>query len=232
MAKKLRFKFSRGNKLKYIAHLDLLRTFERAIKRAELPVAYSQGFNPRPKIIFGLPMPIGLTSKAEYADIEFKENVNPGIFESKLNLCLPDGLKVIKAAEKNNRDNIMNQISAARYTIIFDPGKVVRGLDDMLHDMLSKEEIFVLKKTKKGLRYVNIRPMIYSLSLSAQNGNTCSLDGFLSAGAENNLRIDVLMDALSKETGINLTILSMHRYALYCNKLNRWMDPFEVLNYD
>ena len=79
MAKALRFRFSRGQELKYIAHLDMLRVFERAIKRAKIPVAYTQGFNPRQKLVFGLPMSIGLTSESEYADIELVEDMQPEV---------------------------------------------------------------------------------------------------------------------------------------------------------
>ena len=120
MAKALRFRFSRGQELKYIAHLDMLRVFERAIKRAKIPVAYTQGFNPRQKLVFGLPMSIGLTSESEYADIELVEDMQPEEFVTQINKGLPDGLKAEEAVSMNTRDNIMNQITAARYEIVFE----------------------------------------------------------------------------------------------------------------
>lgn len=72
----IRFRFSRGEELKFIGHLDILRLFERAFKRAGIQVAHSEGFNPRPRIVFAQPMPLGLTSEGEFADVELAEQID------------------------------------------------------------------------------------------------------------------------------------------------------------
>jgi len=230
MAKTLRFRFSRGEGLKYIAHLDMLRLFERAIKRAQLPVAYTQGFNPRQKIVFGLPMSIGLTSDSEYADIELAEDMNPDAFVETMNKYLPDGIRVDKAVEHTAKDNIMNQITAARYEIIFETNRPMSHfeIDSHVHDFLGKEEIVVSKKTKKGMRPVNIRPLIYSLSAYKKDISVFVLEAFLSAGKENNLRADLLLEAFCHEFGIEARVISIHRKALYASTYNEWKNPFEV----
>ncbi|HHU90295.1 MAG TPA: DUF2344 domain-containing protein [Clostridiaceae bacterium] len=232
MAKTLRFRFSRGQELKYIAHLDILRVFERAIKRANIPVAYTQGFNPRQKLVFGLPISIGLTSESEYADIELSEDMSPEEFITKINKGLPEGLKVEEAVARNTRDNIMNQITAARYEIVFEvkEPKSPSEIETMIYDLLSREEIIVMKKTKKGPRPVNIRPLIYSLSAEKTDEYRFRMKTFLSAGAENNLRADLLMQAFSQETKLETETVSMHRKALYASAYNEWKDPFEVAN--
>lgn len=232
MAKTLRFRFLRDETLKYIAHLDVLRLFERALKRSKLPVAYTQGFNPRQKLVFGLPMSIGLTSESEYADIELSEDRTPEIFVAEINKSLPEGIRVLEAVEQSVRDNIMNQISAARYEIQFQTPKAVShfDMDKMIYQMLSQDDISVMKKTKKGMRPVNIRPLIYSLSVHKKDMDIFGLEAFLSAGAENNLRADLLMEALCKETGLEVKTLNMHRKALYASTFNEWKNPFEVAN--
>ncbi len=232
MTKALRFKFSRGEGLKYISHLDILRVFERALKRSRLPVAYTQGFNPRQKLVFGLPMSIGLTSDAEFADIELEQEMDPERFLEAINPSLPEGLCVLAAVEHNTRDNIMNQITAARYHITFKTEEPMSHfeMDNLVHAMLSKEDISVMKKTKKGMRPVNIRPMIYALSADKKEGNTFILEAFLSAGAESNLRADLLMEAFNQETGLMTKTLAMHRIALYASTFNEWKSPFEVAN--
>lgn len=232
MAKALRFKFSRGQELKYIAHLDILRVFERAIKRAKIPVAYTQGFNPRQKLVFGLPMSIGLTGDSEYADIELSEDMEPEDFVTQINKSLPEGLKAEEAVPQTTRDNIMNQITAARYVIVFKvkESKSHFEIDTLVLALLSREEISVIKKGKKGPRPVNIRPLIYSLSAEKINADKFRLDAFLSAGAENNLRADLLMKAFSQETNLEIDIVSMHRKALYASTYNEWKNPFEVAN--
>lgn len=232
MAKMLRFRFSRGEGLKYIAHLDVLRLFERAIKRAGLPVAYTQGFNPRPKIVFGLPMSTGLTSDSEYADIEFSRDIDPYTFTETLNKCLPDGIRIDKAVARMSKNNIMNQITAARYEIAFETTQPVdcSEVDNLIHSFLSKEEIIVSKKTKKGFRPVNIRPLIYSLSAYGKKTGTYVMEAFLSAGKDNNLRADLLLEAFSQEFGIESRAVSIHRKALYASTFNEWKDPFEVVD--
>ena len=73
---RLRVKFTRGEEVKYISHLDMLKVFERALRRANIPIAYNKGFNPRPQIVFGLPLSVGVTSESEYADLEIYEKNN------------------------------------------------------------------------------------------------------------------------------------------------------------
>jgi radical SAM-linked protein len=232
MPKALRFKFSRGPELKYIAHLDMLRLFERAIKRAGLPVAYTQGFNPRQKLVFGLPIAVGLTSSSEYADIEFDRDISADEFIKSLNAHLPEGVRIIEAAAFSGKDNIMNQVASAKYELSFTTSDALShfALDNMVRDFLAKDEIMVMKKTKKGPRPLNIRPLIYSLTIRKAGDNGCMLDAFLSAGAENNLRPDLLMEAFQKETGMAIHVDAMHRKALFASLMNEWKNPLEVAN--
>ena len=234
MARALRFRFFRDERLKYLAHLDVLRLFERALKRSGLPVAYTQGFNPRQKIVFGLPMAVGLTSSAEYADIEFAGDLAPEAFISRLNQVLPDGIKVLDAMPLLKKGSIMSQITSAKYEIEF---AVPRHMDydeinGIVIDFLGNEDITVMKKGKKGSKPVNIRPLIYSLSVRKPDNDGYILDAFLSAGAKNNVRPDLLMKALNLITGLDLAVGSIHRKAMYTSAFNEWKDPFEVANDD
>lgn len=232
MPNALRFKFSREEKLKYIAHLDILRLFERALKRSGLPVAYTQGFNPRQKLVFGLPISIGLTSSGEYADIEFDQDVSIMEFIERLNKNLPDGIKILDAVPLSGKDRVMSQITSARYEISFQADKAMShfAIDSIVRDFLNKEEIMVMKKTKKGMKPVNIKPLIYSLSAGKSGLDGYVLEAFLSAGPENNLRPDLLMEAFIEGTGLSLSIESVHRVELYASLLNEWKSPFEVAN--
>ncbi len=232
MPKALRFRFSRGPELKYIAHLDMLRLFERAIKRAGLPVAYTQGFNPRQKLVFGLPIAVGLTSSSEYADIEFDQDISTDDYIQGLNAHLPEGVRVMEATAFSGKDNIMNQVASAKYELSFTTEDELShfALENMVRDFLAKEEIMVMKKSKKGLKPVNIRPLIYSLTVRKAEKKSCILDAFLSAGAENNLRPDLLMEAFQKETGMTIRVDAMHRTALFASLMNEWKNPLEVAN--
>ena len=228
----IRFKFSRASELKYISHLDILRLFERSIKRARIPVAYSQGFNPRQKMVFGLPMSIGLTSESEYADIDLSEDISTEEFIEAINKGLPEGIKVLEAVILTSKGNIMNQIKSARYKITFEIANAneVLEINDYIQKMLTKDEIIVMKKSKRGEKPVDIKPLIYSISATKKDNNQYLLEAFISAGTKDNLRADLLMRAFSQKTGLDITIVSQHRKALYTSVSNKWKDPFEVAN--
>ncbi|NMA65076.1 MAG: DUF2344 domain-containing protein [Clostridiaceae bacterium] len=230
MAKTIRFCFSRGSELKYLSHLDVLRVFERALKRSQIPVDYSEGFNPRMKLVFGLPMSTGLTSEAEYADITLERDMNCEDFISILNNNMPQGIKIHKAVELSIRDNIMNQIKAALYSICIETKKDEDKVNGVIDEILSQDELSVMKKTKRGLRSVNIRPLIYSLNIEKKDNNIIEIKALLSAGAEKNLRADLLMEAFVEKCDFDVNILSIHRKALYTSALNEWKNPLEVVN--
>ncbi len=134
----IRAKFTRGEKVRFISHLDILRVFERALRRARLPVRYSEGYNPRPAIVFGLPLPVGVTSEAEYADFELTQKIMPREFLKALSMQLPDGLKLVAAAVRKGKENIMASVEAALYdTVLISQLKgfrvqVEKGLEPMI----------------------------------------------------------------------------------------------------
>lgn len=228
MAKVLRFRFSRGPELKYLSHLDVLRVFERALRRSQLPVGYTRGFNPRMRLVFGLPMSTGLTSDAEYADIVLEREISCEDFVSILNENMPVGIKIHEAAELIGQENIMNLIKAALYSITFETDRRESEIACMISDLLSQNELMAMKKTKKGFRPENIRPLIYRLGLANKGNNTFELSALVSAGAEKNLRADLLMEALSRKYEFRPNILSIHRKALYTEDAGGWKDPIEV----
>jgi radical SAM family uncharacterized protein len=115
-----RLRYEKGEPVRFISHLDLIRVFDRALRRAGLPVAFSEGFSKHPKLAFGPPLALGMTSVAEYLDIEFAV-VQTASFVGALNSCLPDGLRVLRAeAQKEMKPaSLMSSISRADYAARF-----------------------------------------------------------------------------------------------------------------
>ncbi|MBO5955258.1 MAG: DUF2344 domain-containing protein [Clostridia bacterium] len=111
---KWRLKFSKMGMGKYISHLDLLRTFTRAIHRANLPVRYSQGFNPHQLITFSLPLALGVTSETEFVDIDFEESATPKMIGEALNKTLPPDIKILRVSRPEAK---ANDIVSAEYII-------------------------------------------------------------------------------------------------------------------
>lgn len=163
----IRARFVRGEEVKYISHLDLMKVFERSLRRANVPIAYSQGFNPHPQMVFGLPLSVGVTSEAEYADFDLAVDMTPELFMEMLNGSLPSGLRVTGAEYLNTRSNIMKEISAAVYDVLVSlPGEEgINYISEKLRELLNQTEISVMKEGKKGARPIDIKPMIYAVEI-------------------------------------------------------------------
>jgi len=144
----------------------MMKVFERAIRRAKLPIAYSQGFNPHPAMVFGLPLSVGVTSESEYADFEITCEMDPQEFSQKLNQNLPEGIRISASNKKQTKANIMASIVSADYEILVATAeKQEHGyIKSVLDSIMSKSEVLIEKESKKGRKEVDIRPMIFELN--------------------------------------------------------------------
>ncbi len=167
MLNHIRVRFIRGESVKFISHLDLMKVFERALRRAELPISYSHGFNPHPQMVFGLPLSVGVTSEAEYADFELTGMIDEQEFMNRLNNELPIDLKIIEAKKRENKTNIMSSIIRASYNLLvsIENDKIIDALKDEFISFMEKTSIITKKEGKKGLRDVDIRPMVFQLDI-------------------------------------------------------------------
>ena len=215
---KLLLRLEKGEKVKYISHLDMQRLFQRALRRAKLPCAYSQGFNPHVLVSFACALPVGVCSKAEYAEVVLERFVSPTECMARLNEVLPDGVKILNACEPKDTDPTVGSVIAlAEYSFMLkDSGSV----QDKLDSMLKKEEILIEKKTKKGFATVNVRNMIHSVK---QKGNM--LYATLSCSNSENLRADKFREILL-ESGIET--LSAVREKLFIISDGMLKEPLET----
>ncbi|MBQ2931720.1 MAG: DUF2344 domain-containing protein [Clostridia bacterium] len=193
---KVRLKFSKLGMGKYISHLDLLRTFTRAIHRAGLPVKYSQGFNPHQLITFSLPLALGVTSETEFVDIDFEDGTDKLLIVKKLNECLPPDIKILEASEPVIK---AKDIVSARYTVALDLKNSIT--EDMLDAFFAQEEIPAVKKTKRGEKEINLREYIGSYKLKGSTESSAEFEVILSAGGETNIKPDILVSKLCEFLG-------------------------------
>lgn len=216
---RIRFKFNRGEKVKYISHLDLMRTFERALRRANIPVEYSQGYNPHPNLVFGLPLPVGVTSAAEYADVGLTEDLSPDDFLLRLNLQLPEDLRLTDAKEIRSKTNIMASIAFASYNIKLSANLSLSEFQTRLMNFVEMDKIIVEKESKRAVKDIDIRPLIHKLEIidfDQSNGRGC-ISALLSAGSVANLRPDLMIEALKKYQMPEAKLEAIHRTGLYLN---------------
>lgn len=179
-------KYSKTGSSVYVPHLDVLRDVGRAVRRANLDISYSEGFNPHMLLFFSQPLPLGMVSLCEYFCAVSKEK--PSVFMEALNSKLPVGLRIIAAAECDNA-NVHALISHAEYRFKGEKTFTAGGLNGIM----SRIEIKIPLKTKKGVSETDIRPRIFALK--EDNGDALAT---VSCGREN-LRADALGRYLAEE---------------------------------
>lgn len=162
--KRYRVQFTKEGYAAFLSHLDLARLFERVFRRAHVPIIYSQGFNPRPKISFGQPLALGVQSKAEFFDVEISARFNKDL-KRLLNPLLPDGLKIIRVREMAEKASSLSQsINAAEYEIYFDPSKIrPEEIDRRLRRIRRSRSLVVNRLSKGRVKSVDIRPFIETI---------------------------------------------------------------------
>lgn len=158
--------FSKTGPLVYISHLDLTHTFVRAMNRARLPLRYSSGFNPHPKLVFALPLSVGMAGENELCDMGLAVDLSAEEFFERLRAELPPHLVLKSVTEPIGK---LRNVRAAEYEITI-AGKI--GIGDKISEILSRDALPILKKTKSGEKTVDIKPQIFAFSSREADGNT------------------------------------------------------------
>lgn len=213
---KIRLKFRKEGQVKFVGHLDTMRLFQRAVKVACIPVAYSQGFSPHSLIYFALPLAVGMSSTGDYMDIVTKEAIEPSEVKAALNKVLVKGIEILEAFEVEEKgDSLMSLVTAADYQIIIEDSTKAGITLELLRQKFENEEtLMVMKKGKKGIKEVDIKPLILSLEMAETAGEIC-LETKVYAGSERNLNPDLLMKALLGEETANALTFKMTRKEMY-----------------
>jgi radical SAM-linked protein len=188
----------------YLSHLDMQRTLQRALRRADMPLVYSQGFNPHPLVAFAGALSTGYESEREWFDVRLEGEIIPADFEARLNEVLPEGMAVSHAMEApEDLGTLTGHLAAARYTLWVRPERAFSAAEvgSALDKLLQSEELMVQKRTKSGAMVPqNIRPQLYEARLTACDGASFALDvlGELTAGGglRTEAFVNVLLDFL------------------------------------
>ncbi len=162
---KLRVKFRKYGPVRFIGHLDVMRFFQKAIRRAGLDIAYTGGFSPHQIMTFAAPLGVGLESNGEYMDIEVHSLISCQDAVDRLNAASVGGLEIVSARIlPENAGNAMASVAAASYTVRFREGRTPKtNIAQALPAFLAKEKIPYTKETKKGTRELDLRPGIYKM---------------------------------------------------------------------
>ncbi len=228
----IRIEITKEGNAKYISHLDLIRAIQRAVRRADVPVEYSKGFNPHSKIAYGPALAVGISSSAEYMDVNLKNSMEETELVERLNASLPPGIRAVAAKYLPDGAPSLNAvIDAAAYRITGRPAVWTQGLEKKIRDFFEKESIFIERTDKKGRKkQVNIKPMIAEIQRVLVTDGGLLLDVILDTGSRSNLKPSDLVEALERDAGTHLQDVCIHRKGLLIKRGGRYLSPLEVMD--
>ncbi|MCI5649892.1 MAG: TIGR03936 family radical SAM-associated protein [Fusicatenibacter sp.] len=214
---KIRIKFAKEGVMKFVGHLDVMRYFQKAIRRAQLPIAYSEGFSPHMLLSFASPLGVGITSTGEYFDMVLTESMATKEIVERLNQTMVEGMRVISARHvpDGKASKAMSLVSGADYLVRFREGTAPDwDYPEKIAEFSNLPEIMVLRKTKRSEKMTDIRPWIYKLE-AAKDGISMQL----SAGSVSNLKPELVMEAFFSWMGAELPpyALLIHREEVYAD---------------
>ena len=192
----LRFRFRKQGSLQYISHLDLVRTMHKVIVRAKLPLWYTEGFNPKPKMIFAAPLSIGTESISEFMDIRMSEYIDPEEAMNRINANMTDEMQVIEAYYPESKFTDLKWMS---YRITISSPNVDFDTVTVANALLASDVVEVTKKNSDAK--MNIRPLIKSADVKLDNGKMI-VDAVLSADPSAFLNPEYVVNALRDGCGI------------------------------
>ena len=194
--------YEKTDNAKYISHLDFVRTYNRTMRRAGLPVAFSEGFNPHPLLGFALPLSVGYTSQCELLEFSLTEELEESEIMNRLNAVIPNGIKILSVHKGKSR---MKQLRYALYMV------QPENLPASVEEFMNMDSIVIDKKTKSGVKDTDIRGDVVEVRLMADR-----LEMVLSAGSDRNLKPDVVVKAMNKYIpGYDSGDCEYHRVAIY-----------------
>lgn len=196
MLKTVRIIFSKTGRAKYVSHLDLMRTMTRALRRAEIPLWYTEGFNRHPYLTFAAPLSLGYEGERESMDIRLEEEMNYGLLIQRLNAVLPEGICAIEAAEAQAK---VKELVGAVYQIHIPVSA------DIVHNLLSSSEILVEKRTKKKtMKTMDIKPHFANAAVETAGEGFCTMMVMLPCGSGENINPALFLSALTAATGCDI----------------------------
>lgn len=214
--------------MKFIGHLDTMRFFQKVMRRADVDMMYSEGFNPHQKMSFAAPLGVGLTSCGEYMDIEVHSTGTSEEMVKRLNEQMVEGIEVLSYRKlPDDSKNAMSIVAAADYSVSFREGyRPDVNLHDEFNKYVSQNEIYVIKKTKKSEKELDIRPGIYE---AYENNGTIFLK--LSSSSADYLKPELVMSGFYKFMEMDMPdfALNIERLEVYAQDQNNDFVTLEEL---
>lgn len=233
---KIRIKFSKHGIMKFIGHLDIMRYFQKAMRRADVDIKYSEGFSPHQIMSFAAPLGVGITSNGEYLDIEVLSTKDSKTMTAALNEVMAKGIEVLSYKKLgDSAGNAMSLVAAADYTLTFRDGYAPENPAEFFSELLKfyeQESVMITKKTKKSQKEMDLKPLIYELTSDGKQ-----LFMKISTGSTDNIKPELVLDAYyqSKEMARPEFAFQIQREEVYADlgsEKNHKFVPLEDLGED
>lgn len=217
---KARIKFRKFGVMKFIGHLDIMRFFQKVMRRADIPIAFTGGFSPHMIMSFANPLGVGVTSDGEYFDIELAEEIDMNAAVERMNQVMVEGIEIVNMVpiSDDKKRTGMSIVAAADYLSSVKNDAFPLDWKERASGFMEQAEINIVKKTKKSEKEVDIKPMIYKFEIRDD-----SVYMQVATGSVENLKPEVVMQALSQYLGVDLESVSFthHRLEVYADAGNK-----------
>ena len=208
---RVRATFEKKGRAKYISHLDLNRCMLRTFRRSGLPIWYTEGFHSHPYYSFALALSLGFESSCEILDFNLNEELDFDEIKDKLNAVMPEGMQIVKVADQKQK---ITAIAKAEYCFSLTTERADE-LYDAIQELLSKSEILIEKKTKKGMKEVDIKPDMEVIACD-KTDNSVDMVMRLPAGTQTNYNPTLFIEALKRTTDIGFDAEKIRRTGILC----------------
>ncbi len=230
---KLRLEITKGEEIRYISHLDYAGALERAIRRAKLPAMYSEGFNPHMKLAFASALAVGVTSEAEYLDVELTGEIGAAVLQNRLSASLPQGILIKRAQYMPDRSPaLMAVVNMAEYKVTAPilPGNDFAKIEDCIRLFNAASEVLYTKESPKGKREINIKQYIFSNAEIIRAQEMLELKLAIRVTPTGSVKPGEVLTALVNLYGlpVDKNAALIHRTGLYVTDKNLRLSPLEL----
>ena len=239
---KIRIKFRKWGSMKFIGHLDMMRYFQKVMRRADVDIRYSEGFSPHQIMSFAAPLGVGITSDGEYFDIEVHSTKSSAEMIADMNKTMVDGVEITGyVALPDNAKTAMAIVAAADYVLSYKEGyEVPFSVEEWkshVAELFTNQKAFtIIKKTKKSEREVDLKPLVYAFDVIEEDGKPAFYIN-VSTGSVDNIKPELLLASMYEKLGLeyNESAIAIHRKDVYAidektKKYVSLLDLGEVIN--
>lgn len=230
---RLRMRYKVNEEGRFLGHLDSTRMIMRTMKRANVPVMLSEGFNPHPRISFGMPLAVGHSSLNEYFDIVIEDGYEIEGLKERINEVAPGAIEIleikrIKEVQNKKLASLNSVINSAKYLIKIKNPLGSEEFKNRLDEFMNKKEIVITKTSKSKVKDVDIKDLIYDLRIVQEVEDEIYLMVFIAHGSKENLRIQDLLAGMT-QAGLPFEDYLIDRVGLFIKKGDQVKDPMDIL---